>query len=167
VTGVNDFWTVSRIETIKRETGYLQDAELAKAIGVSKGALRTKQYELGLLLRLPKRPLDAYHRYEYSTKVLLDKGYLKHLEPMPFTAEGPWSTYDLRRTQYFYGLVTVERLAKALGRSPDAVRAKVHDMNWDIGKSFEYRRNARGVPNWLRIFNDMRTATIQLQQEVA
>lgn len=66
-----------------------------------------------------------------------------------------WSPVDDFRVRLFYGDLPLPELAAQLGRTVNAVRARVNHLGWSLDKAIEFRLEVSRSPLWIEALQAM------------
>ena len=152
-------WTPEEDAALLMKYGSVPMAELQVEFGRGEKALRQR------VRRLRQAEQNQYRRANIlplNPNAIKDYGFMDFLVTDIYPANGEWSGYDDMRVKLFYGVIPVDKLALAIGRTPEAVKGRVAKLKWSLDKAVEFRFMVMRHRTWHEAFTIMRQSHFDL-----
>lgn len=138
-------WTPDQDSLLLLHYGSMEREQLAALVGKSEKAVTNRLSRLRrgrTATTVNPFPVKRQNRY-----ALLDRA--------SYPVAPGWSPVDDFRVRLFYGDVPLPELAARLGRTVNAVRARVNHLGWSLDKAIAFRLEVSRSPLWIEALQAM------------
>lgn len=138
-------WTPDQDSLLLLHHGSMEREQLAALVGKSEKAVTNRLSRLRrgrTATTVNPFPVKRQNRY-----ALLDRAR--------YPVAPGWSPVDDFRVRLFYGDVPLPELAARLGRTVNAVRARVNHLGWSLDKAIAFRLEVSRSPLWIEALQAM------------
>lgn len=152
-------WTPEEDAALLMKYGNEPMVKLQAEFGRNEKAIRQR------VMRLRRAEQNQYRRANIlplNPNAIKDYGFMDFLVTDIYPANGEWSGYDDMRVKLFYGVIPVDKLALAIGRTPAAVKGRVAKLKWSLDKAVEFRFMVMRHRTWHEAFTIMRQSHFDL-----
>jgi hypothetical protein len=144
-------WTPDQDSLLLLHYGTLTLEDLAAKVGKSPSAVRSRMARLrrgqANTQVIPFPAVATTTRRPHNIHSLLDR------DLYPETAA--WGVFDDFRVRLFYGDLPLPELSARLGRTVNAVRARVNHLGWSLDKAIAFRLEVSRSPLWIEALQAM------------
>lgn len=138
-------WTPDQDSLLLLHHGSMERGQLAALVGKSEKAVKNRLSRLRrgrTATTVIPFPVERPSRY-----ALLDRAR--------YPVAPGWSPVDDFRVRLFYGDLPLPELAARLGRTVNAVRARVNHLGWSLDKAIAFRLEVSRSPLWIEALQAM------------